>query len=266
MKRMMLSVAACRRRSSLRLRPRSPRATSPPKSAAALEPYKKLPEFQAAGEPFDAKPCMADKSIISIPASSAIPFLKTINDSMTKIAGRDRLQVPGLGEPGPGVAVGAGHRLRHRQQVQPDRSPRRLRPALPRAAGQGGARRRRDRRRRAPDRLRAGGRPAAPRRWCRSTTRPPAPSSPTGRSPRPTARSTPSCSSPTRRCRPTRWSRASRRSSAAAPTASTTSSTSRFRNGRPRSSRTSSRRCSPTHRSTTSSRSTTRWPSSSCRR
>src|SRR2546430_168468 len=56
------------------------------KSAAALEPYKKLPEFQAAGEPFDAKPCMAYKSIISIPASSAIPFLKTINDSMTKIA------------------------------------------------------------------------------------------------------------------------------------------------------------------------------------
>lgn len=56
------------------------------KSAAALEPYKKLPEFQAAGEPFDAKACMADKSIISIPASSAIPFLKTINESMAKIA------------------------------------------------------------------------------------------------------------------------------------------------------------------------------------
>jgi ribose transport system substrate-binding protein len=56
------------------------------KSAAALEPYKKLPEFQAAGEPFDAKACMAGKSIISIPASSAIPFLKTINDSMAKIA------------------------------------------------------------------------------------------------------------------------------------------------------------------------------------
>ena len=56
------------------------------KAAAALEPYKKLPEFQAAGEPFDAKACMEGKSIISIPASSAIPFLKTINDSMTKIA------------------------------------------------------------------------------------------------------------------------------------------------------------------------------------
>jgi ribose transport system substrate-binding protein len=57
------------------------------KSGAALEPYKKLPEFQAAGEPFDAKARMADKSIISIPASSAIPFLKTINESMAKIAG-----------------------------------------------------------------------------------------------------------------------------------------------------------------------------------
>jgi ribose transport system substrate-binding protein len=51
-----------------------------------LEPYRALPTFQAPGAPFDARACMKGKSILSIPASSAIPFLKTIETSMAKVA------------------------------------------------------------------------------------------------------------------------------------------------------------------------------------
>jgi ribose transport system substrate-binding protein len=51
-----------------------------------LEPYRKLPTFQAPGEAFDAAACMKGKSILSIPASSAVPFIKTIQASMSKVA------------------------------------------------------------------------------------------------------------------------------------------------------------------------------------
>ncbi len=51
-----------------------------------LEPYRKQPTFQAPGEAFDAAACMKGKSILTIPASSAVPFIKTIQDSMSKIA------------------------------------------------------------------------------------------------------------------------------------------------------------------------------------
>jgi len=36
-----------------------------------LEPYRQLPTFQAPGKAFDAAACMKDKSILTIPASSA---------------------------------------------------------------------------------------------------------------------------------------------------------------------------------------------------
>jgi ribose transport system substrate-binding protein len=52
-----------------------------------LEPYRHLPTFQAPGEAFDARACMKGKSILSIPASSAVPFIKTIEQSIEKIAG-----------------------------------------------------------------------------------------------------------------------------------------------------------------------------------
>jgi ribose transport system substrate-binding protein len=45
-----------------------------------------LPKFQATGEAFDVRACMKDKSILSIPASSAVPFIKTIQESMAKVA------------------------------------------------------------------------------------------------------------------------------------------------------------------------------------
>lgn len=53
---------------------------------ADLEKYTSVPQFTPAGQPFDAKACMAGKSIISIPSSSSIPFLATINATMGHIA------------------------------------------------------------------------------------------------------------------------------------------------------------------------------------
>ena len=56
------------------------------KAKGELAAYRAQPSFTPAGEPFDAKACMKGKKILSVPASSAIPFLKTINTSMAAIA------------------------------------------------------------------------------------------------------------------------------------------------------------------------------------
>lgn len=56
------------------------------KAKENLANYSKIPDFVPAGEPFDAKACMAGKKIFTIPASSAIPFIKTISDHKTKLA------------------------------------------------------------------------------------------------------------------------------------------------------------------------------------
>lgn len=48
--------------------------------------YKRLPRFVAPGPAFDAKKLMAGKSIISIPASSAVPFVENIEKTMAKVA------------------------------------------------------------------------------------------------------------------------------------------------------------------------------------
>jgi ribose transport system substrate-binding protein len=53
---------------------------------ANLDKYTAIPEFIAAGPAFDAKTCMAGKKILSIPGSSSVPFLATINASMATIA------------------------------------------------------------------------------------------------------------------------------------------------------------------------------------
>lgn len=55
---------------------------------ANIEAYSGIPEFVAAGEPFDARACMEGKSIMTIPASSAIPFVKTIADHKDELAER----------------------------------------------------------------------------------------------------------------------------------------------------------------------------------
>ena len=53
---------------------------------ANIDAYSGIPEFTAPGEPFDARACMADKSILTVPASSAIPFIKTIADAKDALA------------------------------------------------------------------------------------------------------------------------------------------------------------------------------------
>jgi ribose transport system substrate-binding protein len=51
-----------------------------------LDVYRGLPKFVAAGPDFDAKKCMAGKSILGIPVSSANPFTKNINKAMGDVA------------------------------------------------------------------------------------------------------------------------------------------------------------------------------------
>lgn len=56
------------------------------KAQANIDAYSGIPAFVAPGDPFDAKACMADKSILTIPASSAIPFIKVIADHKNELA------------------------------------------------------------------------------------------------------------------------------------------------------------------------------------
>jgi ribose transport system substrate-binding protein len=58
-----------------------------------LDPYLAKPVFTAPGEPFDAKACAAGKKMLSIPNSSANPFLKGIIDRMKKVGNELGLQV-----------------------------------------------------------------------------------------------------------------------------------------------------------------------------
>jgi len=61
----------------------SPEAT---RAKQQLDAYRGLPKFVSAGPGFDAKKCMADKSILGIPVSSANPFTKNINKAMGDVA------------------------------------------------------------------------------------------------------------------------------------------------------------------------------------
>ena len=54
----------------------------------ALAAYQEKPVFTAPGDPFDAKACAAGKKMLSIPNSSANPFLKGIIDRM-KVVGQE---------------------------------------------------------------------------------------------------------------------------------------------------------------------------------
>ena len=47
-----------------------------------LKPYQSRPVFQAPGPAFDAKHCMAGKSIFSVPDNMSIPFVASIEKSM----------------------------------------------------------------------------------------------------------------------------------------------------------------------------------------
>ncbi len=53
---------------------------------ANIDAYSGIPEFVAPGPAFDARACMQGKSIMTVPASSAIPFVKTIADHKDALA------------------------------------------------------------------------------------------------------------------------------------------------------------------------------------
>ena len=55
---------------------------------AVVEKHKMIPEFTPPGEPFDAKTCMAGKKILSIPVTSAIPFVAGIEEALVE-AGKE---------------------------------------------------------------------------------------------------------------------------------------------------------------------------------
>lgn len=58
-----------------------------------LQPYSAKPVFHAPGDPFDAKACAHGKKMLSMPNSSANPFLKGIIDRMQRIGADVGLKV-----------------------------------------------------------------------------------------------------------------------------------------------------------------------------
>lgn len=52
-----------------------------------IDKYRAQPKFTPPGEGFDARAAVRGKTLLSIPASSAIPFVQTIQDGMKRIAG-----------------------------------------------------------------------------------------------------------------------------------------------------------------------------------
>ncbi|WOI58020.1 sugar ABC transporter substrate-binding protein [Palleronia sp. LCG004] len=53
---------------------------------ALVERHRQIPQFEAMGEPFDARACMADKRIFSVPVSMTIPFMVALSDAMSRAA------------------------------------------------------------------------------------------------------------------------------------------------------------------------------------
>ena len=51
-------------------------------ATSVVEAHKAIPTFDPPGAPFDAKTCMAGKKILSIPVTSAIPFVAGIEEAL----------------------------------------------------------------------------------------------------------------------------------------------------------------------------------------
>jgi len=69
---------------------------------AMLDEYRDKPQFEAAGPAFDARSCMADKKIMTIPITSANPFNQNIHKGMQKAAdevGFELVQWENQGQP-----------------------------------------------------------------------------------------------------------------------------------------------------------------------
>ena len=56
-------------------------------AAAEIERYRAVPEFEAPGEPFDARAAARGKTLLSIPASSSIPFVQTLQNGVKELSG-----------------------------------------------------------------------------------------------------------------------------------------------------------------------------------
>jgi ribose transport system substrate-binding protein len=155
-----------------------------------LEPYRQLPKFQAPGEAFDARACMKGKSTLSIPASSAVPFIKTIQESIEKLAGEVGFTYKPWENQGQVTqwVQGFDYAINNKFQLielLAGADPRFVEPQVKaaKAAGLMVV---------APISPATSSRsPAARPAWCRSTISAPAGSLPTGRSGKPTARRMP---------------------------------------------------------------------------
>jgi ribose transport system substrate-binding protein len=67
-----------------------------------VDAYRGVPEFKAPGEPFDARKAVAGKTLMSIPSSSSIPFVETLQKGVKQIAGDVGLKFldwPNQGQP-----------------------------------------------------------------------------------------------------------------------------------------------------------------------
>ncbi|MBQ2263554.1 MAG: substrate-binding domain-containing protein [Loktanella sp.] len=53
---------------------------------ALIEKHREIPAFVPQGDPFDARTCMADKSVFSIPVTMTIPFAVALEDAMSRAA------------------------------------------------------------------------------------------------------------------------------------------------------------------------------------
>lgn len=51
-----------------------------------LDAHRAIPTFVPPGEPFDARACMADKKVMSIPVTMTVPFVEALQDAMGRAA------------------------------------------------------------------------------------------------------------------------------------------------------------------------------------
>lgn len=56
------------------------------KAKALIETHRAIPAFAPEGAPFDARACMADKKIFSVPITMAIPFVVELENAMARAA------------------------------------------------------------------------------------------------------------------------------------------------------------------------------------
>jgi ribose transport system substrate-binding protein len=67
-----------------------------------VDAYRGVPQFKAPGEPFDAKKAVAGKTLMSIPSSSSIPFVETLQKGVKQLSadvGMKFLDWPNQGQP-----------------------------------------------------------------------------------------------------------------------------------------------------------------------